>query len=156
ALQGLPEPLGSVWFVTFSPTDNVLAVGSLSKGIILWDVKDVKNPKKISAAEVKQTVNSLSFSPDGKILASGGAGGSIQLWNASTGESDGPPLNQVTVDSIAFSPDGKLLASACSDDVIRFWSAQDLDARKPLKDLPTGDTGGVTSVAFRSDGKVVA
>lgn len=34
----------------------------------------------------KDTVNCLSFSPDGKTVASAGNDGSVQIWDASTGE----------------------------------------------------------------------
>jgi len=68
-------------------------------------------------------ITSISFSPDGKLLASSslavnpsGYGGVIKLWDISTGKEIRTlqPPNGVNGLNIAFSPNGKLLAStAC-------------------------------------------
>src|SRR5207244_11672400 len=61
----------------------------------------------------KSGVNAIAFAPDGKTLASGGADGSIILWDVAARE----PLAAVLagpkqgVSSVAFSPAGTILAS---------------------------------------------
>ncbi len=57
-------------------------------------------------------VNSVTFSPDGTLLATGGDDGIVRVWNLETGEE--PVLfegNTGPVNALAFSPDGTLLAS---------------------------------------------
>ena len=58
-------------------------------------------------------VNSVAFSPDGKLVASGSDDNTIRFWDTATGRQRGKPLegHSSPVRSVAFSPDGKLVAS---------------------------------------------
>jgi WD40 repeat protein len=69
-------------------------------------------------------VTSVAFSPNDKLLASGGLDGTVRVWNPATGQPIGAPLRASTgsgAPSVAFSPDGKLLASAGFDGTVRLW-----------------------------------
>jgi WD40 repeat protein len=64
---------------------------------------------------------SLSFSPDGKLLAAGGRW-TLRLWNVETGKNAGKfEGHRGNVQSLAFSPDGKRLASASEDSTVLVW-----------------------------------
>jgi WD40 repeat protein len=73
-------------------------------------------------------VISVAFSPDGKMLASGGMDNAIKLWRVS----DGTLLKTLsghnyTVMSVTFCPDGTMLASDCVAGTLKLWNMPDGD-----------------------------
>ncbi len=95
------------------------------------------------------TVNAVAFSPDNKILASGGIDPEIRLWSLFKGEQESKLEGHYrTIDTLAFSPDGKTLAGAGFDQSIRLWSLEEEKVKWVLK----GHTDAVKSIAFSTDG----
>jgi WD40 repeat protein len=98
-------------------------------------------------------VNSVAFSPDGKLLASGSGDYTIKIWNLK----DGNEIHHLTehtrnITSVAFSPNGEILASASWDTTIKLWD--------PISGLLLasleGHTQQVQSISFSPDGKHLA
>ena len=100
-----------------------------------------------------EPVDSVSFSPDGKTLATGSQDKTIKLWNIETGkELLTLKGHDDEVRSVSFSPDGKTLATGSRDTTIKLW---DVATGKEIRTL-TGHTNFVRSVSFSPDGKTLA
>lgn len=75
--------------------------------------------------EGRDEIESISYSPDGKNLASGTKAGTIQIWDTRSGKRrlvlEG---HTGTVNSVAFSPQEKYLASGSADGTVRIWDTE--------------------------------
>lgn len=96
-------------------------------------------------------INSLAFSPDGRILISGGDDNSIKLWDVDSGKELNSGKHSARVRTVAFSPDGKLIASGDDSGIIKIWDVKTMENVV----LPRHDNA-VTSLAFSPDGKTLA
>ncbi|MDP8205517.1 MAG: caspase family protein [Candidatus Electryonea clarkiae] len=95
---------------------------------------------------------SVSFSPDGSLLASGSYDKTIKLWRVS----DGVLLRTLeghssVIRSVSFSPDGTMLTSGSYDNTVKLWRVSDGSLLRTLE----GHSDVVGSVSFSPDGTML-
>ena len=98
-------------------------------------------------------VLSLVFSPDDKLLVTGGADGEIRLWQVV----DGKQIlsfrgHNDWVSSVAFSPNGKIIASCSHSGTIKLWNFKTGECLKTLR----GHVNKVREISFNSNGTILA
>ncbi|MEM4723487.1 MAG: serine/threonine-protein kinase [Candidatus Hadarchaeum sp.] len=146
----LTEHTSRVTFVTFSLL--VLTGLLLVSGFLLYWFITRPGPPQTLKGHI-DWVRSVTFSPDGKILASGSDDKTIKLWRVS----DGSLIRTIEghtdwVRSVTFSPDGQILASGSKDTTIKLWRVSDGSLIRTIE----GHTDWVRSVTFSPDGKILA
>jgi WD40 repeat protein len=113
-------------------------------------------------------VNALSYSPDGKFVASASRDGTAKVWDLSNGrevstyrahveQPDDPTrgtTNVLWVADVAFHPKDAVIATACGNQV-HLWNPQTGKAVKTLLNLGKTDKP-LKAVAFSPDGKQLA
>jgi WD40 repeat protein len=157
----------SITDIAFSPDEQIMAISISNGDVILWNVRD---PAQIRFVQILRndnkclewgfwSINSIAFSPDGKILAGGSRTGYMHLWDMrdpvlkplgkKLKESDKlwdmrklclqPAQSLYDRNRIfsshprsgvyyaTFSPDGQILASISDNTTVVLWSKRGLD-----------------------------
>ncbi len=111
--------------------------GLFSFSIRLWDAATGR-PLQTMAGHTAN-VYATAFSPDGRLLASGGDDAVVKLWETATVR-EVATLNghSLGVNVVAFSSDGKLLVSGSDDGSTRLWDVKTGETLATLVSLNRG------------------
>jgi WD40 repeat protein len=179
--------------LAWSPDGKTLATGTNRSGkenpIVLWNVADgqfIRTLNPITATESITTTpargsfigpgvswmplsmptgpaQSVTFTPDGKTVASAGDG-MIHLYNTASGKNTAalgyntpianlPALPGLGVYCALYTPDGKRMISGGTDGVLRWW---DMTTGRNIASDPTSLNPVTLQVALSKDGKALA
>jgi WD40 repeat protein len=98
----------------------MLASGSDDRTIKLWDVHSGQCTGTLQGH--KQDIFALSFSPDGRTLASAARGNDVKLWDVNAHRCLTTLVgHQDMVFTICHHPDGRTLVSAGKDETVMLW-----------------------------------
>lgn len=146
----LPYPDGRGESVAFTPNGNVLA-GIEGGTFKLWNVQ---SGNVVRDYVDDNSATAFDISPDGSLIAVARDDFSVTLYNpASTTGLRTWSAHTGRVNAVAFSPGGKWLATASDDYKVIIW---DLAEGKPVNILTLTMPVGVQSIAFNSDGTLLA
>ena len=119
----------------------------------IWDIAKGRVQQVFDGHQ--QTVYSLDFSRDGRLIISGSGDNTIRIWDLyekfhkvlNLSDNNDPRHSRVT--EVTISPDATLVAAGNLDAVVRIWDV----ATGALLERLQGHKDGIYSVAFTSDGK---
>jgi WD40 repeat protein len=151
--------------VAMSPDGKQLAAActdsrSQSGFVRIWDVDSEVERMTLAqehrlTSSVTSLIRTITYSPNGKELATGSDDHTIRIWDSATGKSvrslrrPGGAIRKVV-----YSRDGTRLASCGDNQPIRLWDAQ--AGEQPIREFADSQKVEAVDLAFSADAKVLA
>ncbi|MDD2722290.1 MAG: caspase family protein [Gallionella sp.] len=125
-------------------TDGRAVVAVTGTLMTVWDISRPPRLQRLGDGETE----TVTFSPDGKMLAGGGEDGLIRLWDVAQRRERATLAGHARdVSALMFSPDSRTLASGSWDETARLW---DVAGGKLLHTL-TGHGSYIESLGYLGD-----
>ncbi len=117
--------------MAFSPDGKALALlenwreeNTADPLVRVWRTDTGENWRNFQG-HIEGAIRSVNFSPNGELLATGGADQTVRLWKVESGEPGYILVGHTDkVNSVKFSPNGKFLASADRDGTVKLWNVE--------------------------------
>ena len=153
----------------FSPDGTQIVIGYRNGPARLWSIFSESTEAELPTFLHGGPATRVTFSPDGKLLATSGWNNEAILWDVNTRTVRFTFKHEDTIRVVLFSPDGKRLATGSLDATAKLWDVETgkqfrsfahPEYQRPLA-FPSGHTeiyneGGIRCIAFSPDGKFLA
>ena len=96
--------------VAFSPDGSLIAVGTGSSNVTIWNVQDGSLSQVLKGASY--AVRAVVFSPNGNLIAAAGSDSTVHVWQVSKGVAQVSYFLKDNVSNLVFSPDSRYLATS--------------------------------------------
>ena len=166
---------GQINGVSFRNDNKALASGSDDRSIRIWDVekgneiKVVNAPQLVNKAQLPQVIYQVTYSPNGKLVASVSGDGLLQVWKPDAPEPQqklvlGSSAHQLGAYQVVFSPDMRSIYTCGADKSARQHGGTDVEGqsvsgtgvRQKNFDISVGGHNEpVTALALSPDGKTL-
>ncbi|WP_203589985.1 WD40 repeat domain-containing protein [Streptomyces sp. SID13031] len=133
--------------VAFAPGRKVVVIGGLKGLLKLYDLSRPGQPVPVATSITPpgNWVNSIAFSPDGKLLGIGSSDDVAQVWGFPAGDLVATLPHTEPVSTVRFLHSGRTLVTSGSDGTARLWTIPG--------PVMTGAKETVASAAIASDGR---
>ena len=144
------ETEGNYEYLAFSTDGKSLVAAEQWEYLNLWSISPMQLKKNFTHGEA---FNSIAYSPDGKLVASGNDNGSIKIWDVSTGKR----IQKISghqsekIHTAAFQPDSAIITIGTKSE-IQLWNVQTGDLVKTVPE----PRYNVYSVKYSDDNQLIA
>lgn len=148
---------GEIVSAAFRPKANAIATCAADGSARLWRLSRRQTKAHRTLASERKSkfelthlssLLALSFSADGKKIATACEDGSVQIWTTRDGSPCSPPLKHGSaVSTVSFSPDSKFIGTGSDDKTGRIW---DIERGQLCQTL--NHAGWVEAVSYSADG----
>jgi len=139
-----------VYSISVSPDEQTIAAGDNQGKVRLWKAPFGARPPTVLGGH-QAYVMGVSFSKDGRRLASAADDGTVMLWDLATGQgSAAENLHTGSAHGVAFSPDGAQLFSCGEDGSVQIWCIGTHER------MVRGYADEMHSLSLSADGRILA
>lgn len=122
SVRQLDQQAERINHLVFNPAGDHLAAVSRAGRLTIYHWPTGEVIHTVDQAHDQKAIDVATYSPDGKLLATGGRDHLCRLWDAATLE----PVVQLAahrkpVLAVGFAPGGQLLATGSGDNTVRLW-----------------------------------